>query len=924
MLGNEYVIEKLGEIMVEHGVELCSNVPRLNAFLQDYCAKYRKEINLLIMAVRENIVQDLLNQFDTKVDQHMLSNFVDRLYMEAGIEEQSAKWAIFAWCQALNKNVVVNEGDDYLFSGSITLPDLIVENVDALVRLLEKVPDGTTVKLKAGVYELDSDKELSIVGKSITLLGEGSEVTKIIGHNIQEKSAIRFEADGKPCTWTVTGITFEQQSKTAFSCVSCTGGNLVIQSCRCLNSSYVGLSVSGSGGEVIECEFTNNFKGIFLSRTQNFKVQSNQFRGNETGLAVDKCDGKIETYNNVFDGAEATSSDENDIKGMMLVETENVIVESNQFTNNSDGVAFHRCKGQIELRNNKFEGKSAICGLTNDVSLDLVIEGNNCIGVNDKECDGIMIRKFGKALIANNNCRNFSCGISIGFGEAIVESNQCYDNISDGIFLVEESNGEVIRNHCYNNKNGIFIACEGVPAVRENQCINNSENGILLGESYKGEVEDNHCSENGAGIHVVEQAAPTLKGNRFHNNEIGILFMGFKKGEAINNHCSENEIGIGLGNQAEPVLIGNICKNNVSGIQFGESSKGEARENNCCENEFGIIVTDLASPIIDNNICRQNTVNGIWFGGESKGIARNNECTFSGKDGIVVQDSAAPLIEANKCCQNGEDGIFLTDNSNGTVIKNESSFNEKGGIAISEEASAVIEKNNCIENKDTGIIAAGIGQVTIEGNEVTKNGNGGIVSLERVKAHIIGNECQDNYGSGIIVQSSAPNVVIKNHCIGNKSNGIQISAETTQVDIMNNKCCENPVAGIMVINECACVVEGNECFQNGAGVAFKGSTTGKINDNRCCNNKNFGILVKGQANTEVLTNKCNDNIEIGISLEGSSKGLVKENECNGNKIGIQVIEESKFTWKDNHCYNNIDHNSVGIEKPKGFLGKLFK
>ncbi len=51
---------KLGELIDEYGFSLCRDAKRCEGLLRDVCGENRREINILVSAVREGIAAELL------------------------------------------------------------------------------------------------------------------------------------------------------------------------------------------------------------------------------------------------------------------------------------------------------------------------------------------------------------------------------------------------------------------------------------------------------------------------------------------------------------------------------------------------------------------------------------------------------------------------------------------------------------------------------------------------------------------------------------------------------------------------------------------------------------------------------------------------------------------------------------------------
>lgn len=93
--------EKLRELIVEYGRSLCDDPRRCEALLKDYCGQYKREIFVLITALKNRVADDLIKA-PTGVPQVMiLARLVKRLEDELAMTAEAAQWAVESWVLAL-------------------------------------------------------------------------------------------------------------------------------------------------------------------------------------------------------------------------------------------------------------------------------------------------------------------------------------------------------------------------------------------------------------------------------------------------------------------------------------------------------------------------------------------------------------------------------------------------------------------------------------------------------------------------------------------------------------------------------------------------------------------------------------------------------------------------------------------------------
>ena len=93
--------EKLCELIVEYGRSLCADPRRCEALLKDYCGQYKREIFVLISALKNRVAEDLLKTSAGVPQTLLLARLIKRLEDELGLAETAAKWAVETWALAL-------------------------------------------------------------------------------------------------------------------------------------------------------------------------------------------------------------------------------------------------------------------------------------------------------------------------------------------------------------------------------------------------------------------------------------------------------------------------------------------------------------------------------------------------------------------------------------------------------------------------------------------------------------------------------------------------------------------------------------------------------------------------------------------------------------------------------------------------------
>jgi hypothetical protein len=97
---DEELRRALARLVEQYGRAICREPQRLEAMLRDLCPTYRREIFLLVAAVREQVVSDLMVSLDVLPDDVLVARGSQRLCDSLGLSESSARWAIESWLPA--------------------------------------------------------------------------------------------------------------------------------------------------------------------------------------------------------------------------------------------------------------------------------------------------------------------------------------------------------------------------------------------------------------------------------------------------------------------------------------------------------------------------------------------------------------------------------------------------------------------------------------------------------------------------------------------------------------------------------------------------------------------------------------------------------------------------------------------------------
>jgi len=93
--------QKLSEIISQYSCKVIDDPRRLEALLRDYCSAYKREVNVLVDALKERVPFELLKANVSFPQEVLLARLVRGLVEDLGLSEDAAVWAVETWALAL-------------------------------------------------------------------------------------------------------------------------------------------------------------------------------------------------------------------------------------------------------------------------------------------------------------------------------------------------------------------------------------------------------------------------------------------------------------------------------------------------------------------------------------------------------------------------------------------------------------------------------------------------------------------------------------------------------------------------------------------------------------------------------------------------------------------------------------------------------
>lgn len=98
---NDIPRKRLRDILGHFGHEVCNDPKRCEALLNDLCPEHKREIRILVAALKEGIVADMMSSQGSVPLSMSIGRLAKRLHDISGIAEQFAHWSVESWAVAL-------------------------------------------------------------------------------------------------------------------------------------------------------------------------------------------------------------------------------------------------------------------------------------------------------------------------------------------------------------------------------------------------------------------------------------------------------------------------------------------------------------------------------------------------------------------------------------------------------------------------------------------------------------------------------------------------------------------------------------------------------------------------------------------------------------------------------------------------------
>lgn len=277
---NDLPRRKLREIVARDGRLIIENPRRTESLLRDYCGEFRRETSVLVMALEEHAVSDLLSAPKNLPRQVLFGRLAQRLCDNLALSESAARWSIESWALAFG---LISESE---LSASETeqikkqnpaepiaaVPQKVIKsstppasqpkqssstqtaktisasyvvaangggNFVSISEALRNVANGSRLLVREGFYS-----ESILLDKSIEIVGDGGAVENIIVESANS-SCVSMRTDRA----TIRGLTLNgvgKQNGKSFFAVDISQGELILENCNITSDSLSCIAIHGA------------------------------------------------------------------------------------------------------------------------------------------------------------------------------------------------------------------------------------------------------------------------------------------------------------------------------------------------------------------------------------------------------------------------------------------------------------------------------------------------------------------------------------------------------------------------------------------------------------------------------------------------------------------------------------------------------
>lgn len=503
---NDLPRQKLREIVARHGRAVIEDARRCEGLLRDYCGAYRREVSVLVMALEERVVEDMLAApASTTPREVLLARLSVRLCDHLALSEPAARWAVDSWALALgvisNAELSTIEQRRQAQSQATALPvttqnqeqapqktkpqsraasgasgtNVVVSargggNYTSIGEALKNVAPGARLIVRPGTYN-----EGIVIDKRVEIIGDGPPEDIII--RSVNSSCIQMRSDRAA----VTGLTLKGRTRSSGAgsfAVDVPQGALLLDNCDISSDTLSCLAVHGAAAAplVSRCRIHDGAdSGVYFFDGAAGTIEDCEVYGHaNVGVAITGNANPIVRRCKIYQGQNA---------GVVIWKDGRGLIEA------------------CEIYGNKLAGIGISEGGDPVVRACRLYEGEN---------SGVFVHQDGAGTLERcdiSGHREAEVAITTR-GNLILRECRIHNGQNSGVFIREE--GQALLQSCgvYSNaESGVVIDSTALAAVRVCHIKGNGQVAIKVFEGGTLSVDDSDLTGNSLGSWDVEDGA---------------------------------------------------------------------------------------------------------------------------------------------------------------------------------------------------------------------------------------------------------------------------------------------------------------------------------------------------------------------------------------------------------------------------------
>lgn len=629
---NDLPRDRLRDLIVRHGPELCDAVARCDNLIRDACPEFPREVFVLGCALRDGVAEGLQAPAAWAGLEDERARLAYRLQDRYALTREAATWAVDSWSLALGllprswapgprPMAATGPAPPTPPPKTLTVAKLGGAHHRTIAEAVQKAEPGTQIRIKPGLY-----RETVVLDRDVELIGDGPLHEIVIEQT--EGNCLRMATENAAAR----NLTLRRRcpsGERSFTAVDITQGRLVLEDCDITAEKASGVAVHGPTAEPIirRCRIHDCGRaGIFFYEAGRGFVEDCDISGNgnpcivvrqKSNPTVLRCRLHESRQNGVWIGEEG------------LGHFVDCVIERNEMAgvlvDGGSQPRFERCR----IR----EGRAAGFALG------------------------------GKSLTSLDGCEirgNQGIGIHV-YGESAPQVDRCLveHNKGHGIWVTEKSGGRfercVLRNQ---EKAQVAVSSEANPTFLDCRISNGKASGMFIYAQGKGVIERCEFSGHGARFPAVVLRGvvnPIFRRCLIHDEPSNGVWI-CEGGSGNFEWCEIRATGkhaIQIDAKCRVRLTDSVLSDSQgSGILISQSTAVVSRCRITGHQLAGIHVKSGGEVAVDGSTITGNTFEAVWV--EAEGVARVSDCDLSSnKRGSRVLAQGSRVVLSDNQAEEG-------------------------------------------------------------------------------------------------------------------------------------------------------------------------------------------------------------------------------------------------------------------------------